>query len=310
MKRLIALLVGLTVLLSMSLTSFAAFSDAILVNEDETTYTVTLPSDAATANAGKQATIVAYQGETIEVGSIQYIDQAATDSFTFQLKDELTENVRVVMGGEAIDKQEIGTIFYGTQEDPTYTVSGSVNNFVEADFYEMLVADELIAAEDADLYRAQYTTTAYLTTIDNAIALVDTYGDEFVIDAIATCEVSDVDGTFAFEGLAAGEYAVVIARDGALPYMEYAIVEDADVDMGAIDVLLGDLVGAKDFLIDAGDLGLISTAISDITETDVFVASYDLAHDCLIDAGDMGEVVANVGDITAYGTELIMEIFG
>ena len=309
MKRLIALLAGLAVVGSMSMTSFAAFSDEIALNEDGTTYTAALTGDAATANAGKQTTIVAYKGDSIEVGSIQYIDQAAQTSFTFQLMDELTENVKVVMGGEAIDKQEVGTIFFEKEAD-TYTISGSVNNFVEEEFYEMLVADELIAAEDADLYRAQYTTTAYLTTIDNAIAVAENYGDEFVIDAIAECEVSGVDGTYAFTDVEAGEYAVVIARDGALPYMEYAIVEDADVDMGAIDMILGDLVGAKDFLIDAGDLGLISTAISDITETDIFVASYDLAHDCLIDAGDMGEVVANVGDITAYGTDLILEIFG
>ena len=125
MKRLIALLVGLTVLLSMSLTSFAAFSDEIALNADGITYTAALTGDAATANAGKQTTIVAYKGDSIEVGSIQYIDQAAQTSFTFQLMDELTENVKVVMGGEAIDKQEVGTIFF-EKEDPTYTISGSI----------------------------------------------------------------------------------------------------------------------------------------------------------------------------------------
>ncbi len=310
MKRLIALLVGVTVLLSMSLTSFAAFTDAIELNTDGTTYTATLPSEAATANADKQTTIVAYKGDTIEVGSIQYIDQAATDSFTFQLMDPLTENVKVVMGGEAIDKQEIGTIFFGTQEDPTYTISGSVNNFVEQDFYDMIVADEYIAAEDLDAYKAAYGTTAYLVTADEAFTFFDNYGDELVINAIAACEVSAVDGTFAFEGLEAGEYAVVIYRAGALPYAEYATVEDADVDMGAIDMILGDLIGAKDFLVDSGDMSMVVVGATDITDVDNFVAANDIAHDGLIDSGDLGTIVANAGDITIYATELIMAYFG
>ncbi len=309
MKRLVALLAGLAVLMSMSLTSFAAFTDVIPANDDGITYTAALTGDAATANAGKQTTIVAYKGNTIDVGSIQYIDQAAQTSFTFQLKDDLTEDVKVVMGGELIDKQEIGTIKFGTEEDPTYTISGSVNNFVEQEFYDAMIEEELIAAEDFDFFKSQYTTTAYLTTIDNAIALVDTYGDEFVIDAIATCEVSAVDGTYAFEGLEAGEYAVVIARDAALPYMEYAIVEDADVDMGAIDLVLGDVVGAKDFAIDGEDARPVIASTGDITE-ESFVASYDVVSDYALDGEDARLVISNTGDISVYATELILEIFG
>ena len=306
MKRLIALLVGLTMLLSMSLTSFAAFSDEIALNADGVTYTAALTGDAATTNAGKQTTIVAYKGDTIEVGSIQYIDQAATDSFTFQLMDELTENVKVVMGGEAIDKQEVGTIFFEKEAD-TYTISGSVANFVEEDFFTMLVDEELIAAEDLDAYKAAYGTTAYLVDLAAAEEFVGNYGDELIIDAIASAEI--VDGTYAFEGLEAGEYAVVIARNGALPYMEYAFVEDADVDMGEITILFGDVTGAKDFVIDTGDITVMLEALGDITE-EQFVADYDVAHDCVIDTGDITSVLENLGDITLYGTDLIMDFFG
>ena len=309
MKRLIALLVGLTVLLSMSLTSFAAFSDEIALNADGVTYTAALSNEAATANAGKQTTIVAYKGDAIEVGSIQYIDQAAADSFTFQLMDTLTEDVKVVMGGEAIDKQEVGTIFFEKEAD-TYTISGSVNNFVEQDFYDMIVADEYIAAEDLDTYKAAYGTTAYLVTAEEAFTFFDNYGDELVINAIASCEVSPVDGTYSFADLEAGAYAVVIYRAGALPYAEYATVEDADVDMGAIDLVLGDLVGAKDFLVDSGDMGMVVVGATDITDVDNFVAANDIAHDGLIDSGDLGTIVSNAGDITIYATELIMAYFG
>lgn len=312
MKKLIALLVSIAVMMSMSLTSFAAFTDAIEVNSDGT-YTAVLSSDAATANAGKQTTIVAYKGNTIEVGSIQYIDQAAADSFTFQLKDALTADVKVVMGGEAIDKQEIGTIFVATPAptsaptpDPTYTVSGSVNNFVEADFYETMLADELVAEEDLEAYKSQYATVAYLVDMDGVTEFIDNYGDELVINAIASAEI--VDGTYAFEGLANGEYAVVIYRVGSLPYMEYATVDGADVDMGAIDMIHGDFISAKDFVIDSADLTVIVAAISDITEPDKFIASCDIEHDYVIDSADLTTVVSNIGDIYDYGTQLINDL--
>ena len=308
MKRLIALLAGLAVMGSMSMTSVAAFSDEIALNADGTTYTAALPSDAATANAGKQTTIVAYKGNSIEVGSIQYINQEAADSFTFQLMDELTEDVKVVMGGEAIDKQEVGTIFFEKETD-TYTISGSVNNFVEADFYTMIVEEGYIDAADLDTYKAAYGTTAYLTTPDNAVAFLNNYGDELVIDAIASCEVSDVDGTYAFTDLTDGEYAIVIYRAGALPYAEYVTVAGADVDLGALDIVLGDLIGAKDFVIDPSDVTAVVEGATDITDPDSFIAANDVAHDGVIDPSDLSVVVQNAGDITVYGTELINAYF-
>ena len=303
MKRLIALLVGLTVLLSMSVTSFAAFSDEIALNEDGVTYTAALSDDAATANAGKQTTIVAYKGNTIEVGSIQYINQEAAASFTFQLKDELTENVKVVMGGEAIDKQEVGTIFFEKEAD-TYTISGFVGNAVEEDFYTMLIDDELVAEEDLETYKAAYGTTAYLTTVDAAMEFAGNYGDDFAIDAVAEC--ATVDGAYAFEGVEAGDYVIVIAREAALPYMEYVTVEDADIELDSIDLLFGDLVGAKDYMIDSVDVSLVLEAAGpDITE-DGFVASYDVAHDAVLDSVDVSSILENSGlDIYAYDTEFI-----
>lgn len=305
MKRLIALLAGLAVLMSMSLTSFAAFTDAIELNTDGTTYTAALSETAATANAGKQTTIVAYKGDTIDVGSIQYIDQAAATSFTFQLKDELTEDVKVVMGGELIDKQEVGTIFYGTQEDTTYTVSGSVNNFVEGEYYDMLVEEGIVAEEDLDAYKAAYGTTAYLTTVDAALEFAGNYGDELIIDAIDAVEI--VDGTYAFEGLAAGEYAVVITRNAALPYMEYATVEDGDVELDAVDMLFGDVIGAKDYFVDGGDTILWLEANGlDITEG-AEVATLDIAHDFFVDGGDIILVLENNGlSVYDYGTDFIL----
>lgn len=159
MKRLIAFLAAIAVLMSMSLTSFAAFTDAIEGNGDGT-YTAALSDEAATANAGKQTTIVAYKGDTIEVGSIQYIDQAAATSFTFQLKDELTEDVKVVMGGELIDKQEVGTIFVNeptptpdVTPDPTYALGGTIEGY----YVDTMELPTIVIEGEAGSYEATIT---------------------------------------------------------------------------------------------------------------------------------------------------------
>ena len=310
MKRLIALLVGLTVLLSMSLTSFAAFTDAIELNTDGVTYTAALSDDAATANAGKQTTIVAYQGDAIEVGSIQYIDQAAATSFTFQLKDELTENVKVVMGGEAIDKQEVGTIFFET-EDPTYTISGSVANAPAQDFIDELsgLAEEIYGADAVADYVAQYEITASLIAEDEFENFIYwTIGEDVEFAAVATTTVSFADGTFAFEGVEPGTYAVALTANGAMTWVDYAIVEDANIDLGAIDLYYGDIIGAKDAMIDGTDVSLVAGNMTDI-ESEDFVGAYDVYTDCMIDGTDVSIVVSNMGDIYAYDTDFINENF-
>ncbi|MBR5238978.1 MAG: hypothetical protein IKW04_00185 [Clostridia bacterium] len=311
MKRLIALLAGLAVVGSMSMTSFAAFSDEIALNEDGVTYTAALSDEAATANAGKQTTIVAYKGDTIEVGSIQYIDQAAADSFTFQLMDELTENVKVVMGGEAIDKQEVGTIFFEKEAD-TFTVSGSVANAPAQEFITdelSALAEEIYGAEAVADYVAQYEITASLVAEDEFENLIlTTIGEAEEFAAVATTTVSFEDGTFTFEGVEPGTYAVALTANGAMTWVDYAIVEDADVDLGAIDLYYGDVVGAKDAMIDASDVTLVAGNMIDI-ESEEFVGAYDVNPDCMIDASDVTIVVSNMGDIYAYDTDFINDNF-
>ncbi len=248
MKRLIALLVGIAVLMSMSLTSFAAFTDEIAVNEDGITYTAALSGDAATANAGKQTTIVAYKGDSIEVGSIQYIDQAAQDSFTFQLKDELTEDVKVVMGGEAIDKQEIGTIKFATV-DPTYTVSGSISTT-----------------------SADKTGMAYL------------YADEDVV-----AEAAVIAGTYAFDGVKAGSYTLVIEKAAHIDYTAAITVADADVAVANVDMFAGDT--------DTSD----SINVSDFTAVGNNYGAVDADDDFNAEADTDGSGSINVSDFTAVG---------
>lgn len=254
MKRLIALLVGIAVLMSMSLTSFAAFSDVIEVNTDGITYTAALSSEAATANAGKQTTIVAYKGDKIAVGSIQYIDQAAATSFTFQLKDELTEDVKVVMGGELIDKQEIGTIKYGSTEpdptptpDPTYAVSGSITTTsANKDFTAKLYAGEDVAYE-----------------------------------AVVTA------GTYAFADVKAGDYTLVIEKAAHITYTSDVTISGAK-EIAAIDMIVGDtnsddIVGLSDYIAIGENY---NSTLSTATEDAPFDAECDTNGDDIIGLSD------------------------
>ena len=322
MKKLIAIVACLALVGSFSI---AACAEAVSVGSAVEGMTTTYDKETGcftttvNANVGEQATILAFTGETLKTDNgtnIEFINQEAkgeTTSFTYKMKSDVVEGAdyTVKIGGSDVStpySQKI-TIPTSSQEPTTYTVSGSVNNFVEQDYYDMLVADELIAAEDLDTYKAAYGTTAYLVDLAGAEDFVGNYSDVTEFTCIAKTDVSALDGTYSFTDLEAGEYAVIIARDGALPYMEYATVEDADVDLGAIDMILGDVVGAKDFLIDGGDLGVVFAALGDITE-EQFVTACDIAHDCLIDGGDLGVFFANLGDITAYGTDLILDFFG
>lgn len=322
MKKLIAIVACLALVGSFSI---AACAEAVSVGSAVEGMTTTYDKETGyftttvNANVGEQATILAFTGETLKTDNgtnIEFINQEAkgeTTSFTYMMKSDVVDGAvyTVKIGGSDVEtpySQKI-TIPTSSQEPTTYTVSGSVNNFVETDFYDMIVEEGYIDAADLDTYKAAYGTTAYLTTVDNAFAFLDNYGDELVIDAIASCEVSPVDGTYSFTNLDAGEYAVVIYRAGALPYAEYVTVEDADVDLGALDIVLGDLIGAKDFVVDPGDVGMVVEGATDITDPDNFVAANDVAHDGVIDPGDLAIVVQNAGDITVYATELIMAYF-
>ncbi len=300
MKRLIALLVGLTVLLSMSLTSFAAFTDEIPLNADGTTYTAALTGDAATTNAGKQTTIVAYKGDTIDVGSIQYIDQAATTEFTFQLKDDLTENVKVVMGGELIDKQEVGTIFFEKEAD-TYTISGTVidSSLAEMDFDALL---EELDEETVNYFKEAWGTKVILVADDEEHADLASYllaylGDEEAVkpEGIAVANVDVATGAYAFEDVAPGNYALIVERAGALPLFTYVTVEDANVTVDSKELILGDILA--DISIDGPDIDVIIAAFNKgyFEEDAEYNTAYDIAPDWVLDGGDIDVMIANFG---------------
>ena len=316
MKRLIALLAGLAVMSSMTVTSFAAFSNEIVLNEDGTTYTAALTGDAATANAGKQTTIVAYKGDTIEVGSIQYINQDAATSFTFQLKDELTEDVKVVMGGEAIDKQEIGTIFFDKEAD-TYTVSGTITDpaLVAAEI-DFSVLESDFDKETADYFRSSWETTVYLVADDaehtDAFAFLLNYFGEDVEKPTGVVEPVTVDsatGAFAFEGISAGNYTLIVERPGTLPLFSYVTVSDSNVDDIAKTLKNGNV--DLDIEIGSGDLNLVvDNAGAEFFEGhENYDPVLDANADFNVGSGDINIIVQNAGaDMTSYNEQAILDI--
>ena len=264
MKRLIALLAGLAILMSMSVTSFAAYTDVIKANTDGT-YTVALPSDAATENAGKQTTIVAFRGSEIVVGSIQYIDQAATDSFTFQLKDALTEDVKVAMGGELINKQEIGTI-YVNEPTPTPDVTPTPTP----------TPDPLYAL--GGTIEGYYVDTAVLPTIE-------------ITDGTNTYEGTITDGVWEVEGgVKAGTYSVYASKD----YHTYHRISALEVAVDTTDVPLYVRAGDLDMseYLDIDDIGYITDNyylfLGDDGWDDVSFADIDESE--YIDIDDIGYI--------------------
>lgn len=322
MKRLIALLVGLTVLLSMSLTSFAAFTDAIELNADGVTYTAALSDEAATANAGKQTTIVAYKGDTIDVGSIQYINQEAATSFTFQLMDELTEDVKVVMGGEAIDKQEVGTIFVNKPTPtpevtpvPNFTVSGTITDpaLVAAGInFDDLAADPELGEEFAAEFKAAWATKAILVADDadhtNMVNyLVDYLGEE--ADAVVGVEAAvDAAGAYSFEDVEAGNYAIIFDRDGALPIFTYVTVTDANVVVPAKELINGDI--DFDNNVGGGDISYITSAFDASYGDDAYNAIYDIDCDWNLGGGDISWLIANFdATMSDYSEAAIDDVF-
>ena len=142
MKKLISLLAAISVVSACSLSAFADTAITVggatgfnaadgsaqgTITEADGTYTATLNADSAAAKQG-QKTILAVKGTDITVGSIQYIGQSAENAFTFGLKDDLTEDVNVLIGGSGISPILLGKIVASTAPSK-FTISGTVTGY-------------------------------------------------------------------------------------------------------------------------------------------------------------------------------------
>ena len=324
MKKLISLLAAISVVSACSIGAFAATDFTV---NGETGFAATDVENPATYEKGEnglynvdltevagdqdQTTILAVKGNNIAVGSIQYIGQSADKTFSFDLKDNLTEQVNVLAGGSKISPTLVGSM-KGAQTQTGYTISGAVENFVSQDFIDELAGyvTDLYGEEQVATFNESYTTTAYLLDTESVADYIAYYQDEAdEFSYIKSSTVSFTDGSFSFADVESGKYALVISRPSALPYMEYVTVDGSNVKLDTISLVMGDLSGTMDFLIDPSDVASMVDAISEIGE-DNFIASYDIEPDYLIDPSDVAAIVSNAGsDITIYDTELINENF-
>ena len=325
MKKLISILAALAVVTTCSVSSMAADftvpSDLSTVTKYEKAtegdnaglYEVDLSS---VAGDQEQTTILAVKGDTISVGSIEYIGQSADTAFNFDLRNTLNagETVYVLAGGSDIDASVVGYMAEEAEDpEPTsFTVSGTVGNVVDQDFLDEMVGYVVdIYGEDEEVinsFIAAYSTTAYIVSLDMIEVYQEYYqGGTDSFDYIAKANVN-TDGSYTFENVENGEYAILIERPSALPYLEYLTVDNEDVDIDEITLILGDLAATHDFMIEPGDVSTMIEAQTDI-ESEDFIASYDIITDCMIEPGDVSAVIENMSDISIYDTALIGDYF-
>lgn len=329
MKKLISLLAAVSVVSACSLAAFATdytvdygnsntssmtVTDATTpteYTEAEGVYTFDLSTVDGVANTQDQTTILAVKGNTISVGSIQYINQSSGKSFSFALKDELTEDVNVLVGGSSIQPTKVSTI-----EAPAvstgYTVSGTVANAPSESFItDELTAyvEELYGADAVADYIAQYQITASLIAEDEFENFVLwTIGEADSFTALQTSTVSFEDGTYSFTEVENGTYAVALVADGAMTWVDYVTVEGENVTVNSVTLKYGDVITAKDAMIDPTDVALAVANMCDI-ESDIFNGTYDVNPDCMIDPTDIANIVSNMGDIYNYNTDFINDNF-
>lgn len=320
MKKLISLLAAISVV---SACSLSAFASEFTINGSETNkltatdaatqttyekgdnglYTVDLSSVAGDQD---QTTILAVKGNNIAVGSIQYIGQSADKTFSFDLKDNLTEQVNVLAGGSKISPTLVGNM-KPAQTQTGYTISGAVSNFVDKTYLDELsgYVTDLYGEEQVAKYVAGYTTTAYLiekTEIENYLAYYTGEADSFSF--VKKAEVSSESGTFSMTEVPAGEYAIIISRPSALSYMDYITVSNSNITLPTIELALGDVKGYIDWMVDSSDAIQVIQNATDI-ESEDFDPAFDISPDLMIDSTDAISIIQNSTDIYSYDTDLI-----
>jgi len=326
MKKLISLVTLVAVIASFSLCAFADTDVSDKITGNETTLEATDGVYTVEAEStGDYATILAVKGKTIKVGAIQYINQDTTTegkaTFNFALNDDILGNetsskidddVYVLTGGDSNGIKVAGKI--DTTPDapqPTaFTVSGTVSNAPSQSFITdelSALAEEIYGAEAVAGYLAPYEITAHLIAEEEFENFIYwSIGEDAEFTALQTAKVSFEDGSYSFSDVENGTYAVALTADGALTWVDYVIVDGENVTVDAVELLYGDVITAKDAMIDGTDVYYAVENMCDI-ETETFNGAYEVSFDCMIDGTDIFYIVANMGDIYAYDTPFINE---
>ena len=164
MKKLISLLAAISVVSACSLSAFAmdfTVGDGTLSAADDAAqkiekgenqlYNVDLTE---LANGQDQTTILAVKGNTISVGSIQYIGQSATYTFSFDLKDALSEKVYILAGGSDLTPTVVGYI------EATPVASGyKVYGYVADNEATVILGETSVKVDSTGAYSFENITT-------------------------------------------------------------------------------------------------------------------------------------------------------
>lgn len=321
MKKLISLLAALAVVSTASV-AFASETDnygTITVPENTAKLEATDGSYTVNVSTSDQGTILAVQGTSIKVGSIQYINQATASngsaSFNFKLNDSriaktdgvANDDVYVLTGDGKVKVIDL------TPEASTgYTISGSVTNAPSQSFITDELTEyvkEIYGEEEVDNYISEYTITASLISENEAENFVNwALGEADSFTALKTASVSFEDGSYSFKDVEDGTYILALTSNSALTWADYVTVDGGNVTVDSVTLIYGDVIGQKDAIIGSGDVGAVLANMCDI-ESESFVCGYDVSPDCIIGSGDVGTVLANMGDISAYGTDFINDNF-
>ena len=330
MKKLISLLAALSVVTAFSV---GATATEFTVEGSQTGLTAT---DAATqvkyekgsnnlytvdlsAVAGEQAqtTILAVKGTTISVGSIQYIGQSATPTFSFDLKDDLTEKVNVLAGGSSISPTLVGYM-EPAQETNTFTVSGAVTDASNAGDFIASIEDPVagLDAETINYFKNNLTTKVYLLNYDStAMNLVNHVYSFLGIEGfvaptpVAETTVDFATGSYSFENVAPGQYSLIIERASALPLVTYVTVSDSNVTVPTKSLILGDNV--LSCAVDIDDFNTIVTNFESVFgDSENYSITDDLVANGGVDIDDFNLLVSNFGfDMSNYNEQAITDLF-
>ena len=266
MKKLISILAALAVVTTCSVVGFAADFEVPADLETVTKYEKATEGEDAglyvvpladVANGQAQTTILAVKGDTISVGSIEYIGQSADTTFKFDLRNTLAagETVYVLAGGSDITAQVVGYMAEAAAEPvpTTFTISGKV-----VGYYKTAPSVTLTSKEDA--------SKVYNVALNS-------------------------DGTFA-QVVDAGTYKFEAKKDYSTSYIINTIDASANNVSYATDIGVYPGNVNNDRALNGNDLGLI---VDHIGKNATTYKVYNINEDRAINGNDLGVMIDNIG---------------
>lgn len=265
MKKLISLLAAISVVSACSLSAFAmdfTVGDGTLsaagnadtkIEKTGDLYTVDLTELAGDQD---QTTILAVKGDAITVGSIQYIGQSATPSFSFDLKDELgSDKVYVLAGGSKLAPTVVGYM-QNASTPSTFTISGTVTGYAAG---KTLPVVKMVSADDKE----------YVGTVLEG-------------------------GTYTVSNVPAGEYTFTITKAAHITYTSPLTIS-ADKAVADIALISGDTNGDGGINVSDFTAVGVNFGSSLESAGDAFVKSADTNDDDGINVSDFTAIGVNFG---------------